>query len=157
MLTLGSMLAKHFVRWLLTVDEEKRPTIDEAIRHPVSPLPSLVSAPQCRRPRMVLTVLARERQWLRSAVSRPPSPHDEPDLPVFTPQPSRASSPVHDDDGDAALARKETLLEVPKMEPLGMRLSRTETVTRHAPLVEHRPTLEALAMNRDAVKAEGTA
>ncbi|GAA5828665.1 hypothetical protein JCM3766R1_003778 [Sporobolomyces carnicolor] len=121
--------AKHFVRWLLTVDEEKRPTIDEAIRHP----------------------------WLRSAVSRPPSPHDEPDLPVFTPQPSRASSPVHDGDGDAALARKETLLEVPKMEPLGMRLSRTETVTRHAPLVEHRPTLEALAMNRDAVKAEGTA
>jgi len=27
--------AKHFVRWLLTVDEEKRPHIDEVIHHPV--------------------------------------------------------------------------------------------------------------------------
>jgi len=32
-----------------------------------------------------------------------------------------------------------------------MRLSRTETVTRHAPVVEHRETMEALGMNKDPV------
>jgi hypothetical protein len=37
------------------------------------------------------------------------------------------------------------------MEDLGSRLSRTETITRHAPVVEHRETLEALGMNKEAM------
>ncbi|GAA6010340.1 hypothetical protein JCM11491_006275 [Sporobolomyces phaffii] len=115
--------AKHFVRWLLTVDEEKRPTIGEALQHP----------------------------WLRSAVSRPPSPSNQPNLPVFTPQPSRANSPVP---GDVPLLERKETLEVPKMEDLGMRLSRTETITRHAPLVEHRETLEALGLNKEAMAVD---
>ncbi|GAA5929405.1 serine/threonine-protein kinase [Sporobolomyces koalae] len=111
--------AKHFIRWLLTVDEDKRPSIEEALEHP----------------------------WLRSALSRPPSPHIQPNLPVFTPQSSRSNSPVHDTPEHALLTRKATL-EVPKMDALGSRLSRTETVTRHAPVLEHRETMEALGMNK---------
>lgn len=30
-----AITAKHFVRWLLTVDESKRPSIEEALEHPV--------------------------------------------------------------------------------------------------------------------------
>ncbi|GAA5828223.1 hypothetical protein JCM5353_003898 [Sporobolomyces roseus] len=115
--------AKHFVRWLLTVDESKRPSIEEALEHP----------------------------WLRSAVSRPPSPSGRANLPVFTPTHSRSNSPTP---GELAkLTRKDTI-EIPKMEPLGMRLSRTETVTRHAPILEHRETMEALGMNQEPVPYE---
>jgi len=91
-------------------------------------------------------------QWLRSAVSRPPSPSGHPNLPVFTPTHSRSNSPTP---GELAkLTRKDTI-EVPRMEPLGSRLSRTETVTRHAPILEHRETMEALGMNQDPVPYEG--
>jgi len=90
-------------------------------------------------------------QWLRSAVSRPPSPSGRANLPVFTPTHSRSNSPTP---GELAkLTRKDTI-EIPKMEPLGMRLSRTETVTRHAPILEHRETMEALGMNQEPVPFE---
>ncbi|GAA5825886.1 hypothetical protein JCM10212_006203 [Sporobolomyces blumeae] len=138
--------AKHFVRWLLTVDEDKRPTAAEALEHP----------------------------WLRVAVSRPPSPTTPArSLPVFTPVASRANSPtgnsqasLDDDDDGTKLQRTETRKRggpgdggeggesTPRMEELGMKLSRTETVTRHAPILEHRETLEALGMNQDPGRGE---
>ncbi|GJN91210.1 hypothetical protein Rhopal_004228-T1 [Rhodotorula paludigena] len=84
--------AKDFIRKLLTVNEDERPTAAEALDHP----------------------------WLRSALSRPPSP-------AALSKP--ASLAPHDPPTDE--------------QRLGPSLSRTETVTNHAPLFERRSTFDA--------------
>ncbi|GAA5854138.1 hypothetical protein JCM8547_008241 [Rhodosporidiobolus lusitaniae] len=92
--------AKDFVSWLLTVDEDQRPTAAEALEHP----------------------------WLRAALSRPPSPVACRDSPSQSPSP--AEPPIFlAPDGTSA---EDNLL--------GPQLSRQETLTDHAPILEKRET-----------------
>ncbi|BGP48991.1 hypothetical protein JCM10450v2_004870 [Rhodotorula kratochvilovae] len=81
--------AKDFIRQLLTVDEDARPTAAEALEHP----------------------------WLRTALSRPPSPAQPAAQRLAPPEP-----------------------EEHEAHHLGPSLSRTETLTEHAPIIEKRST-----------------
>ncbi|GAA5891720.1 hypothetical protein JCM6882_006181 [Rhodosporidiobolus microsporus] len=105
--------AKDFIRRMLTVDEDERPTAAEALDHP----------------------------WLRAAVSRPPSPL----TPSHSPDPSpSASLPT------LAPHQAPTLLtpEDAEAQQLGPKLSRQETVTDHAPILERRETRASVAEER---------
>ncbi|GAA5970347.1 hypothetical protein JCM21900_001652 [Sporobolomyces salmonicolor] len=105
--------AKDFIRRLLTVDEDKRPSAAEALEHP----------------------------WLRAAVSRPPSPEvpsTHPKLPTLSPLSPLAAS------GSTFDSRSKTLTPPAASEDdehvVGPTLSRTETITEHAPAIEKRET-----------------
>ncbi|GAA5890575.1 hypothetical protein JCM8208_004920 [Rhodotorula glutinis] len=86
--------AKDFIRQLLTVDEDERPSAAEALNHP----------------------------WLRTAVSRPPSP--------AAASPRRLTSATLQPPPGHAEDEHE----------LGPTLSKTETLTDHAPIIEKRST-----------------
>ncbi|GAA6032579.1 hypothetical protein JCM8097_004825 [Rhodosporidiobolus ruineniae] len=95
-----SETAKDFIRLLLTVDEDKRPTAAEALEHP----------------------------WLRVALSRPPSPV----TPSSVPSPTQQAhlTPTYTPAGS----------EDDQDHQLGPQLSRQETLTDHAPILEKRET-----------------
>ncbi|BGP25373.1 hypothetical protein JCM10295v2_004297 [Rhodotorula toruloides] len=94
-----SETAKDFIRRLLTVDEDERPTAAEALEHP----------------------------WLRVALSRPPSPSGHPVVPPAQPD-------YHPDEHH-----------------LGPTLSRTDTLTDHAPIIEKRGTFSSDTGDRAVV------
>ncbi|BGP00247.1 putative Calcium/calmodulin-dependent protein kinase II (putative) [Rhodotorula toruloides] len=96
-----SETAKDFIRRLLTVDEDERPTAAEALEHP----------------------------WLRVALSRPPSPSGHPAA-----APAQQQPDYHPDDHH-----------------LGPTLSRTDTLTDHAPIIEKRGTFSSDTGDRAVV------
>lgn len=111
------LTAKDFIRKLLTVDEDERPTAAEALEHPVrrsaSPLQP-VNDFAANPPTLTLNV-----QWLRVALSRPPSPSGYLAAPSAQPE-------SHPDEHH-----------------LGPSLSRTDTITDHAPVIEKRSTFSS--------------
>ncbi|KAG0661281.1 hypothetical protein C6P46_004052 [Rhodotorula mucilaginosa] len=102
--------AKDFIRKLLTVDETERMSAAEAIQHPVRQFGGALSL----------------ALWLRAAISRPPSPAAG----VGGGAGQRAKAPAMLGPMDA----------VPNEHNLGATLSRTETITDDAPLIEKRTT-----------------